>query len=99
MQSGRISKNVLISHLRDKNWLEEHYVKKQQSAASIAKDLKTDTSTVLYYVKKHGFKKREAGEAQILRKRTPRKYGSTLYNEIWLKDQYEVQGKTATQIT
>jgi 5-methylcytosine-specific restriction endonuclease McrA len=52
---------------RNKEWLEEHYVHRLLSAGDIAKMFSVTDSAVLFWMRKHGIKRRSVSESRKLK--------------------------------
>jgi transposase len=78
--------------LRDKEWLEQQYHDERRTSVEIANELNVAKGTVLGWLGKHGISRRDRRAAQT--------DGDieTLYDEEWLREQYEEKQKTSIEI-
>lgn len=79
--------------LRDREWLYEQYVSKEQSTYEIADKLNIHATTVGNWLTKHEIELRDR-TAHI----DEESANNTYRNETWLRDQYVAQGKTQVEI-
>lgn len=84
--------------LRNRKWLETHYLEMQESVSKIAKDLNTHKSTVIYHLKSKNISVRSAAEGRRLQCGDPKRLIKTLYNKNWLYNQYVEKQLSARHI-
>lgn len=79
---------------RDKEWLHYQYNILGKPMAELADAAEVDETTILYQMEKHGLDRWDKSEAVS----KGRGAGNKLWNEEWLRDQYDNKEKSALQI-
>jgi len=89
----------------NRDWLWKMYIEENRNANQVARIVGCDTGAVLRWLRKFDIPIKDSSEAQKLAphpgshaKRLKKKFWDTLHNSGWLKDSYELQGKSASEI-
>lgn len=90
--SSEVQSDGNIDPLKDSEWLETQYIKKELSAGEIAEELGVSKTPVLSYMKKHGI------EARSIAERNSKGDVKPLRDADWLYEHYVEKGMSQYEI-